>query len=153
MERKCIKLTAQERAELKQFCTKGVRSARLINRARIILALDTSVNGKAGKQEEIARQIGVSRQTVINVQNDFIAMQNASQFLQRKKRQTPPVPPKVTGELEARIIALACGEAPEGFARWTLRLLADRCVELSYIHTISHTTISSILKKTNLSLI
>ena len=72
--------------------------------------------------------------------------------LARKKRETPPVPAKVTGDVEARIIALACGSPPEGYAKWTLRLLADKTVELGYVEDISHVTVSRILKKTNLSL-
>ena len=70
----------------------------------------------------------------------------------RKKRETPPVPPKVTGDVEAHIIALACGDPPEGYEKWTLRLLADKCVELNYAESLSHMTVSRILKKTNLSL-
>lgn len=70
----------------------------------------------------------------------------------RKKRETPPVPAKVTGEVEAHIIALACSDSPEGYSRWTLRLLADKTVEMGYIDSISYVTISTILKKTNLSL-
>ena len=70
----------------------------------------------------------------------------------RKKRATPPVPPKVTGDVEAHIIALACSEPPEGYSKWTLRLLADKCVELNYAESLSHVTVSRVLKKTNLSL-
>ena len=66
--------------------------------------------------------------------------------------ETPPVSAKVTGEVEAHVIALACGDPPEGYSKWTLRLLADRTVELGYIDSISYVTISTILKKTNLSL-
>ena len=72
--------------------------------------------------------------------------------INRKKRETPPIPAKVTGEVEAHIIALACGQPPEGYSRWTLRLLADKTVELGYIESILHVTVSNILKKTNLSL-
>ena len=72
--------------------------------------------------------------------------------INRKKRETPPVPAKVTGEVEAHVIALACGQPPDGYSKWTLRLLADRTVELGYIDSISHVTVSTILKKTNLSL-
>ena len=70
----------------------------------------------------------------------------------RKKRETPPVAAKVTGDVEAHIIALACSEPPEGYERWTVRLLADKCVELDYVESLSHMTVSRILKKTNLSL-
>ena len=148
-----IKLTSKERAELEKFCTTGVRSVRLVNRARILLSLDTSKGRTAEQQEAIAKRLGVSRQTVVNTRNDFIKAGNIAAILQRKKRDTPPVTPKVTGEIEARIIALACGEAPKGCARWTLRLLADKCVELRYSDKMSHMTISRLLKKTNLSLI
>ena len=71
--------------------------------------------------------------------------------INRKKRETPPVPAKVTGEVEAHVVALACSEPPEGYSKWTLRLLADKTVELGYIDSISHVTISTILKKMNLS--
>ena len=152
MEGKQIVLTPEERAELKRFCKAGVHSVRLVNRARIILALDTSGNRKAERQESIAEHVGVSRQTVNDVRNDFLTLQDVSLFLQRKKRETPPVPPKITGELEARIIALACGKVPKGYARWTLRLLAEKCVELRYSDSMSHTTISTLLKKRSLSL-
>jgi transposase len=152
MERKQIVLTLEERAELKRFCKAGVHSVRLVNRARIILALDTAGGRKAERQEDIAEHVGVSRQTVNDVRNDFLTLQDVSLFLQRKKRKTPPVPPKMTGELEARIIALACGKVPKGYARWTLRLLAEKCVELRYSDSISHTTISTLLKKRSLSL-
>ena len=145
-------LTHEQRSELEKFSKTGVRSTRLVNRARILLALDTSVDRKALSQSEIAERIGVSRQTVINVREDFLKASDLSTFLRRKKRETPPVKPKVTGELEARIIALACGEVPEGYAKWTLRLLAEKCVELCYIDTLSHMTVSRLLKKHNLSL-
>jgi hypothetical protein len=72
--------------------------------------------------------------------------------LSRKKRATPPVAPKVTGDVEAHIIALACGNPPEGYEKWTLRLLADKCVELNYAESLSHMTVARILKKTNISL-
>jgi len=71
--------------------------------------------------------------------------------LQRKKRATPPVAPKVTGDVEAHIIALCCSSPPEGYSRWTVRLLADKCVELGIIDSISPMTINRTLKKTNLS--
>jgi len=153
MKKNQIKLTKKERTELEEFCTKGVRSVRLARRARIILAPDISVKKKAESAESIAKRIGVSRQAIYDVQNDFLNAENTAMFLQRKKRETPPVPPKITGEAEAGIIALACSKAPEGYARWTLRLLTDKCVELQFCDTISAMTIQRILKKTNLSLI
>lgn len=152
MHKKRIELTARQRKELEEFSKTGVHSARLINRAKIILALDASLGRIPMRLQDIAECIGVSYQAVFDARKDFLKTKNATEFLQRKKRETPPVPPKVTGELEARIIALACSEAPQGYSRWTLRLLADKCVELHYSDTLSHMTISRLLKKTNLSL-
>jgi len=153
MKKTQIRLNKKVRSILKDFCTKGVHNVRLVNRAKIILALDTSTKKTNESHEDIAKRLGVSRQTVNNTIKDFLNAENISVFLQRKKRETPPVPPKVTGELEARIIALACGAVPKGYARWTLRLLADKCVELHYSDSMSHMTIQRLLKKTNLSLI
>jgi len=147
-----IALRAEERVELEQFSTKGVHNVRLVNRAKIILALDSSEGRKPEKQDDIAERVGVSRQAVNNAKRDFQSAENVSVFLQRKKREKPPVEPKVTGEVEARIIALACGEAPKGCARWTLRLLAEKSVELQEVDSLSHMTISRLLKKHNLSL-
>jgi hypothetical protein len=151
MRRETIELTVQERADLERYCRTGAHSVRLVNRAKIILALDTSVGRKADRQETVAERLGVCRQTVNNVKSDFLAAENITTFLQRKPRETPPVPPKVTGEMEARIIALACGPVPPGYAHWTLRLLAAKCVELCYSDTMSHMTISRLLKKRNLN--
>ena len=147
-----ITLSAEERSELVQFSTKGVHSVILVNRARIILALDSSEGRKPEKQDDIAERIGVSRQAVNDAKREFQSAENVTVFLQRKKRKTPPVKPKVTGEVEARIIALACGEVPEGCARWTVRLLAEKSVQLQDVDSLSHMTISRLLKKHNLSL-
>ena len=146
MRKESIKLTVKERADLERYCSTGIHSVRLVDRAKIILALDTSGDRTAEKQQTIAERLGVCRQTVNKVKSDFLAAENVKTFLQRKPRETPPIPPKVTGEMEARIIALACGEPPKGCARWTLRLLAAKCVELCYSQTMSHMTISRLLK-------
>ena len=144
MENKQIVLSAEARTELEEFSTKGVHDVRFVNRAKIILALDTAEGNKPLMQKDIAERIGVSRRTVNVVRRDFLAAESVSAFLQRKKRETPPVEPKITGEVEAHIIALACGEAPEGRARWTLQLLADKCVELQYIDSISAMSIGRV---------
>jgi hypothetical protein len=152
MRKKPIVLTARQRKELEEFSTSGEHSVRLVNRAKIILALDTSGGRKPLTQEAIAEHIGISRKALNNARSDFLAAGSVAVFLQRKKRETPPVPSKVTGELEARVIALACSEVPKGYARWTLRMLADKCVQLCYSDTMSHMTVSRLLKKTHLSL-
>ena len=152
MKKNEIKLTAEQRKEIKKFSETGIHSAKLIKRAKIILLLDTSEKGKALTFEEISKRLDISVTTVMNVKKDFIAAENINTFLQRKKRETPPIKPKITGEVEARIIALACSEVPAGCARWTVRLLADKSVELQIIDSISFKSVQRLLKKRNLSL-
>lgn len=153
MKKNEIKLMPEQRKELEKFTTTGVHSAKLIKRAGIILLLDTSESKKAATFEEIARQLNVSVTTVTNVKKDYFAAENVTTFLQRKKRVTPPIEPKITGETEARIIALACGEVPKGNARWTLRLIAEKSVEMQIVDSLSFKSVQRILKKHNLSLI
>jgi len=150
---KRIVLNKSERKELEDFCKKGIHNVRFVNRAKIILCMDTSEDREGLTQEETAGRIGVHRQAVATAKRDFLAAQNVAMFLQRKKRQTPPIPPKVTGDVEAHIITLACSKPPAGCSVWTLRLLAEKSIELEYIDSISHTRISTLLKKHNLSLI
>jgi transposase len=147
-----IKLTPDQRLELEKFSAKGVHSVKIVNRAKIILALDESKEPKKETQTQIAKRLYTSYQTIAITKKDFLNTPNISDFLKRKKRTTPPTPPKITGETEARIIALACTKPPKGYAKWTLRLLANKSIELDYINTISHTSVSKLLKKQNLSL-
>jgi hypothetical protein len=151
--KRTIRLTTEQRDELHHFATTGVRSVRLANRARIILALDTSEDRKPESLAKIAGRLDVSRQTLDTARADFLAAPNVAAFLQRKKRETPPVAPKVTGEVEARVIALACSKPPEGCARWTLKLLAEKTVELDILKSVSGMTLCRLLKKRNSSLI
>jgi len=137
---------------LEKFSKTGVQSAKLIKRAEIILLLDTSESEKAVTFKEISRRLNVSVTTVTNVKNDFLASENIKAFLKRKKRDTPPVAPKITGDVEARIIAVACSEVPAGCARWTVRLLTERVVELQILDSISFKSVHRLLKKHNLSL-
>ena len=135
MRRKHIKIELDEisRSELNKFAKTGKRSVKLVNRAKIILELDEADGRKPLAQEVIAAKVGVTRQAVNDAKKAFLASNSVTAFLQRKKRMTPPVPPKIIGEVEAHIIALACSPVPEGCAKWGVRLLADKCVELNYI--------------------
>jgi len=151
MKKNEIQLSAAQRKELEKFSKTGVHSAKLIRRAHIILLLDTSKSTKAAKFEEVAQQLNVSLTTIAKVKAAFIASESVSAFLRRKKRDTPPVKPKITGEVEARIIALACGKVPEGCARWTVRLIAEKSVELKLVGSLSHTSVHTLLKKRSLS--
>ena len=150
MKKNEIKLTTEQRKELEKFCKTGVHSAKLIKRAEIILLLDTSKNGKAAAFEEISRRLAVSVTTITIVKKDFFAADNVKAFLQRKKRDKPPVEPKITGEVEARIIALACSKVPAGCARWTVRLIAEKSVELQIVDSLSFKSVQRLLKKRNL---
>jgi hypothetical protein len=153
MRGKHIKIELGEitRNELKKFTKTGKHSVRLVNRAKIILELDEADGRKPLTQVQIAEKIGVSCQTVNCTKQAFIAADSISAFLQRKKRETPPIKPKITGEVEAYIIALACSPVPEGYAKWSVRLLADKCVELNYIDSISFKSVQRVLKKRNLN--
>ena len=140
-----IELSDQDQAELIDIVTKGKSAARTILRANILLASDRR-NEKYMTVSEISKAYHTTPTTVQTVRSSYCE-KGLEATINRKKRETPPVPAKVTGEVEAHIIALACGEPPEGYSRWTLRLLADKTVELGYIESISHVTISTIHKK------
>lgn len=140
-----VSLSATERKRLAKIVKSGRMPARTILRANIILAVDK--NGKKPMTvQEAAIAFNTSAATVQNVRTCY-GERGLDATLNRKKRETPPVEAKVTGEVEAHIIALARGEAPEGYAKWTLRLLADRSVKLGYVDSISHTQVGRILKK------
>lgn len=145
-----VSLSAKEREQLTKIVSSGRMPARTIMRANILLAVDK--NGKKPMTvQEAAIAFNTSATTVQKVRTCY-GEHGLSAALWRKKRETPPVEAKVTGEVEAHIIALACGEPPKGYAKWTLRLLADKSVKLGYIGSISHTQVGRILKKTNISL-
>jgi len=152
MENNIITLSDEQRKELETFTKTGVHNARLINRARVILALDRSNKEDHLRITRISEQIGLARQTIYVIRKDFLTANSVAEFLTRKKRETPPVPAKVTGDVEARIIALACGDPPKGYARWTIRLLANKSVELDYVDSLSPMSVQRLLKKRNLSL-
>ena len=152
MENNIIMLIESERQELERFTRTGVHSAQLITRAKTILALDRSNKKDHLRINRICEMVNLSRQSVNEIRKAFIASPSVGEFLTRKKRATPPNEPKVTGDVEARIIALACSEPPEGYARWTLHLLAKRSVELNFVDSLSHMTVKRVLKKQNISL-
>jgi transposase len=119
-------------------------------RANVLLMMDENA-GRTASQAEIALRCGVSDVTVYHVAREFCEY-GIEYALQFKKPKEPPRPPIVTGECEARIIALACGEPPQGYARWAVRLLTEKVVELSILPAASRETVRRTLKKLNLSL-
>lgn len=130
---------------LRDIIKKGSSSARVILHANILLAGDCSASIKSVK--EISESFDTTSTTVYNILRIY-KKEGISPLLKRKKRLTPPVEAKITGDVEAKIIALACSEAPEGCARWTLTLIADKAVELGYIDSISRSSVHNVLKKT-----
>jgi transposase len=136
-----ISLTDLERKELKALIDNGRRLAKKITRARILLLAD------AGKKDhEIAEALQTSIPTVVRVRKRFAESRLAGS-LEDKSR--PGKPPSLRGKVAAHITSLACSDPPEGHVRWTLRLLADKAVELELVDKISHEAVRRILKKTN----
>jgi transposase len=143
-----ICLTDSERAELEQRIKSGVHPARVIARARVLLLLDRSQGDKRTLQE-VAEAAMVSLGTVSNIKNRYLTggLNRALHDLPR-----PGAVPKIDGEVEARLTALACSEPPQGRERWTLRLLAEELVSLELVDSISHVAVGNVLKKTRSSL-
>lgn len=140
-----IELSEADRKALQDIVTKGKSRAKAILRAKILLASDKG-NKKHMTVAEIAGIYHTTATTVQNVRTSY-ATNGLDATINRKKRETPPAPAKITGELEAKIIAMACGEPPDGYEKWTVRLIADKCVELNYIDSISHMSVQRVLKK------
>lgn len=148
-----VVLTAADREELVRVTTTGVRPASVIRRARVLLALDTSA-GEVGSRDAIAARVGVSGETLRLVARRFAETGgDIHATIERKKRALPPVPSPVTGEVEARLIALACSTPPKGHARWSLRLLEKHVALVEDIPDLDHSTIGRVLKKRNCVLI
>jgi transposase len=144
-----VNLSESEKTRLQKITTTGKASAKEIMHANILLATADNRVPKltVGKTAE---KCNVSASVVTDIRKRY-AEAGLDAALQRKKRETPPVEPKITGEVEAHIIALACSELPDGFSQWSLRLLAQKAVELDYIESISHTSVRTVLKKRNSS--
>jgi transposase len=143
-----IELTEEQRTELEQLIRTGDAPARTHTRARILLLSDRS-QGQKRTDQDVAEAALCSKSTVGNVRRRFLA---GGLPLALYDKGWPGPTPKFTGEIEAKLTMLACSNAPEGAARWTLRLLADKLIELGYVDYISHVTVGELLKKTNSSL-
>jgi transposase len=144
-----VALKPEERKQI--FTTVDApETSKTVRRRCNILLLSDETTGKPISQEEIAARCGVSDVTVYQTVKDY-HMNGISYVLRRRTHEEPPRKPIVTGETEARIIALACGTPPEGFSRWTVRLLTQRVVELEIVPSIGRETVRTALKKHNLS--
>ena len=153
MPAKChhVQLNESQRDHLKALITSGTSPARKLTRARVLLKADTGELGPAYTDNQIQAAIEVSLRTIQRTRKAF-ALEGLDAALTPKERRGAGMPKKFDGQTEAHLIALACSDPPEGAARWTLRLLAEKIVELQHVSSVSHETIRRVLKKTNLSL-
>ena len=143
-----IRLSDDQRHNLQRFLSAGTHPSRLLVRARILLKADAD-GPDAWTDEQIAEPLETSRMTVTRVRQQFAA-EGLDATLHRKK-PTGRQYRKLDGEQEARLVALACSPPPEGQARWTMKLLADRLVELEVVESIDPATVWRTLKKTSSS--
>lgn len=150
MEKKYIvQLTEEERLELKKILSNGNASAKKHRVARVLLKTDGSTMVKGLSDADIAKEVGISDRTVKRLREKYVEGGLERVF---EKKFTPRLSRrKFKGDEEAKLIALCCSEAPEGYARWSLRMLADKVVELNIFEDISYGTIHNTLKKMNLN--
>ena len=147
MKKYKVTLIQHEVKQLKTITQKGKKNARVIKNALILLNVDESKYGKSKKDEDVADFLDVTVRTIENVRKRFVTG-SFEEALNGKPREME-YERSVDGDAEAHLIALSCGKPPQGFGRWSLRLLADKMVELKYIEKISHETVRQVLKKTS----
>lgn len=148
MKKYMVELTSEEQRQLEGLVKKGKVAGYKIRHAQMLLKADQGKQGPGWRDKQIAQAFGAHLTTVERLRKRFVE-QGLEAALERNKRQNYTC--KLDGDAEARLITIACGEPPEGRNEWTLRLLADRLVELSVVDSISHMTVSRTLKKTNSS--
>lgn len=146
-----VRLAEAERLELDALVRKGKASALTITRARILLKADQGKDGEAQTDLRIAEALSVAAKTVFNVRQRWVE-DGLEAALHRKKQACSSRSRKLDGHAEAKLVAACCGPAPQGRARWTLRMLADKLVELQAVDSISPETVRGTLKKMRLSL-
>ncbi len=150
MKKYIVKLSKQERKELQELLSKGKSSARKITHARVLLKADESEGESGWKDEQISEALEVSLSTIHRIRQRFV--EDGTEAALSRRPGSGYRDPKVDGEKEAHLIALACSKPPEGRDRWTLRLLSQKMVELEYIESLSYEGVRQTLKKTSLSL-
>ena len=146
-----ITLSKQERKELEALTRNGKTGAKKFIHARALLLCDAGPDGPSWTVAVAAEALGVTSRTIEHLKKRFVE-DGLEAALVRKTREKPPRDVIFDGAFEARLIALACSDAPEGYQRWTVRLLADKAVELNFASSVSHMTVQRVLKKMNLSL-
>jgi hypothetical protein len=145
-----VRLSAEERLRLEDMIHTGHHAAGRLARARILLKADVSEAGEGWSDGRIMEALEVSAALVYDVRKQLVE-EGLEAVLTRKKRERPPTPAIFDGAKEARLIALCCSSPPAGRARWTLRLLEKKVVELDIVEAASDSTIGRVLKKTSSS--
>ncbi len=142
-------LTDTEREQLKRLIGAGTEATRKLTHARILLKADQGPGGPGWTDEAIAEAVEVSQPTVARIRQQYVTA--GMEVALNRRAPTREYGRKLDGAQEARLIALACGKPPEGVERWTLRLLADKLVELEVVDDVSYQTVRRVLKKTSSS--
>jgi len=150
MVRHKVFLTKDEHDQLKTVLGKGKHSSQKYRNACILINSDEGTFGRKLSNEQIAQVLQINTKTVERVKQRLV--EEGFDVCMDRKPYPKKGPIKTDGDFEAHLIALSCSEAPEGFARWSLRLLADKMVELQYTDSVSHETVRQVLKKTKLNL-
>jgi transposase len=144
-----IKLTKSEVEELHAIINKGSHSSQTFRTAYILLNCDVGKYSDKVTNEQISKVLKVGMRTIDRVKKKFI--EEGFEAVLERSPTTRIYESKSDGDMEAKLISLCCSEPPKGFAKWSLRLLADKMVELKFVESISHVTVRSVLKKTNLN--
>jgi len=151
MKKFIVTLTEEERKFLTELTSKGKhRSQKILNALTLLACDEGDYQRRRSRNEEIARVLNTSMRKIDRVKKRFV-IDGLDVALSGRKGSRVYVK-KADGDFEAHLVALSCSDPPEGFSRWTLRLLAEKVVELDYIDNISHETVRRVLKKTNLNL-
>lgn len=150
MIRYTVKLSEAEVSDLQAIINKGSHTTQTFRAAYILLNCDEGDYSEKVTNEQISKVLRVSMRTVDRVKKKFV--EEGFEATLERRTTTRQYEIKVDGDMEAKLVSLCCSEPPAGFARWSLRLLADKMVELNYAESISYVTVSKVLKKMNLSL-
>jgi len=145
-----VELTSEERKQLKRLISIGKAAAYKQRHARILILADEGAGGAPMTDEQIAKAVSCGIATIVRLRKRFV--EEGIEAALKRHKSARRYQRKLDGDGEAHLIALACGKPPDGCKRWTLRLLADRMVELEYVETLSYQTVRRTLKKTNLNL-
>ena len=145
-----VTLTTEEREDLTALVNKGKGPAGKLKRARILLMADEAQENGGWKDADIVEALKTSRRTVERARQNCVEKGVTAAINHTRPRKTKPK--VLDGAAEARLVQLACSEAPDGLERWTLQMLADKLIELKVVETVSHETVRTTLKKMNLSL-